>query len=259
MFFLFFLLYKYKFSQNGNSRCNLNIVTRSRSDMVGVVAKLRPINDTSSMNVNWDPNNQCVDGYVGPLCMSCDKAKGFLLNATKFCELCVEGKPDIFGAAIFLLILSICLAVIVFIVLSRTSLSETKVQEDTEEADHLSDVIKILITYMQILSVLAPTYSSIAWPGSFKSYTSGMSIINLDVAFLLPVASCRFSIPYREKLYLHLASPLLFFISVQIALGFCLVLGLKCGTGEAVSSERRKVQKNKASYIFLEIMQLMCE
>jgi hypothetical protein len=95
--------------QNGGSksRCDLNIRTRSR--------QLEIHNDTTQ----WNPNHQCVTGYVGPLCMSCDEKNGYLLSTTKFCEICEDGNADVVGAAMMLVGASILLCLVVFIVLSR--------------------------------------------------------------------------------------------------------------------------------------------
>jgi hypothetical protein len=145
----------------------------------------------------------------------------------------------------------------IFIYFERTKSKLNVHDGDTDEADHLRDIVKILITYMQILSVLTPTYSSVSWPSDFKSYSEGMSVINFDVAFVFPATSCRFSLPYKEKLYLHLISPAAFFTSVQLALMLTLLLKFKCG--ENITKERQKIQRNKATKIFLLIMQLMCK
>ena len=222
------------------SQCNLRLVTRNR--------KL----SSKTVIEQWNPDHQCKDGYRGPLCMLCDD--GYVLIGTN-CEVCEED-PDFIGACIFLLSSALLLFGVSFVVLARTKSHLEEHDSDTEERDHFRDILKILISYMQITSVMTLTYSSITWPKSFKSYSEGMGVINFDVAFIMPVASCSLSLPYHQQLYLHLSSPILFFLAIQGALALTLLLRMQCG--EKNTKERRSAQSNKSQALFLMLMQFMC-
>ena len=121
------------------------------------------------------------------MCLICDAENQYLRQGEN-CEYCEAGKADDLGAWAFLIVCCFLLMIVVFLGISCT----TVVRGMDKEREHLKhvnrDSIKILIGYMQVLSVMTVSYSSVQWPSGFKSYSQGMSVVNFDLAFLMPIS-----------------------------------------------------------------------
>jgi hypothetical protein len=225
------------------------------------VGRLLVKDKVADLPASWQSDLQCLPGYVGPLCMNCDAERGYLKRGNA-CEFCNDGPANPTGAVVFLIVSAFLLSCVVFVVVARTQSQRELHDSDSAEADHLSDVIRILITYIQILSVMGSAYGSVEWPKSFEAYSEAMGFINFDVGFVMPVASCSLSISYSDQFFLHLASPLVFGVFVQIAKSLAMAFG-KCGkkckdpVKKSDLESRKKTQKNMSAFININIMMLM--
>ena len=123
-----------------------------------------------------------------------------------------------------------------FWIVAKTKYSEplVGVTNGDEEShlirDHFVGEISILINFMQVTSVLDRTFTSVKWPNNFQTYQSGMSFVNLDLSYSMPLASCSLSLSHRNKLILHMSTPLAIIVSILLSQWIAMALQpkLKC-------------------------------
>lgn len=176
------------------------------------------------------------------MCLICDAENQYLRQGEN-CEYCEAGKADDLGAWAFLIVCCFLLMIVVFLGISCT----TVVRGMDKEREHLKhvnrDSIKILIGYMQVLSVMTVSYSSVQWPSGFKSYSQGMSVVNFDLAFLMPIASCSLAVSYRTKLFIHLVTPIASALSILIGFKIAVILNLTLCKKKQSDKERAREAK----------------
>ena len=156
-------------------------------------------------------NQQCFTGYQGPLCMAC--AKEYVLKGNA-CEPCKEGSDTVFAMLLFLVV-NILVFLATFISVYKTKTHKQEVHEFLK--DHFLGQLRILISWAQIISAVTITFNSVSWPSNFKQSSQFVGFVNLDVAVLLPYASCRLSLPFGWKLGMHIATPVAFVLMIKIA------------------------------------------
>jgi hypothetical protein len=79
-----------------------------------------------------------------------------------------------------------------------------------------------------------------------------MVVFNLDLAYLMPFAHCSLSLPYQDKLLLHLLTPLAFFLSVVLAQSVAVNIGK-----HKKAPERLLAEKNVGGTILLQLGMLI--
>ena len=214
-----------------------------------------PLNTTSNISTCnlgkqgdlWNPDHQCKEGYIGPLCMICDKSNGYI-RVGDSCDKC-EGGADVTGAIISLVVVCIALMLVAFLVVRNTREPKKITTDKQTDRDHFVGEIVIIISYMQIVSVLARTFSgSVKLPIGFIVYAQGMNAVNFDLAYIMPYASCRLSIPFDAKLLLHLITPIAFFISIKIAQVMATLIGKNSKTKLLIHA-----QQNQGSTIMINL------
>ena len=205
----------------------------------------------SSSELKWNPNDQCAVGYKGPLCMICDSDRGFLRRGEN-CEYCSSGKSDPVGAIIFLIVASFILMVVVFGVASHTKhVMDMDNRRQLHELDR--SAIKILIGYMQILSVMTQSFSSTSWPDEFTAFSTNLGFVNFDLGFMMPFAACTLAVPFNVKLIIHLITPIAFLLAIQIGTKLAIVLNFK----GYKSADRTKAQGNVGGTVMINLCLLM--
>ena len=92
-------------AKNGNRSVSLCFIVDPRGN-ASLMGLDEDANDAAAMGVQvdpaWDPDDQCADGYKGPLCMDCDVAAGYLRQGHD-CNLCAAGPSNPMGAAMFVM------------------------------------------------------------------------------------------------------------------------------------------------------------
>ena len=172
--------------------------------------------DLGNQGDAWQQDHQCLAGYMGPLCMVCDEENGFI-RVGHDCLPCAGGS-DITGAVMSLVGVCAFMMVCVFVYVLFVKPPKILHKDSRTDKDHFTGVVVILVSYMQIISVMARTVSgSVKLPNEWVAFSNGMFFVNFDLAFALPFVSCRLSIPYVAKLMLHMATPICFFIVIESA------------------------------------------
>ena len=92
--------------------------------------------------------------------------------------------------------------------------------EDNDVAtlkDHIAGQASILISWAQIVSAVTVTFNSVSWPTNFSTASQTVGVVNLDLSFLLPHASCRMSLSFGLKLCIHVATPVACALATKLA------------------------------------------
>ena len=76
------------------------------------------------------------------------------------------------------------------------------------EWDLVGHQFKIMLTSLQITSAICITFDDVPWPRLFKDFTINLSFINLDLSPLFGLTNCRLSLPFLDKMVLHMCLPL---------------------------------------------------
>ena len=162
---------------------------------------------------------QCLPGYSGPLCYACAEKYVFLANE------CVQCASEVNVGAVLGVYACLCLILflVVFVVIGRIK-SHKKDSDDEEDSsggsgavDFYVDLTTIMISFLQVLSAVTTTYSSVDWPESFRSTSEPLGVVNLDISFVLPLADCSLSLDYGTKLLLHIFTPVAIVVAIKCA------------------------------------------
>jgi hypothetical protein len=86
-------------------------------------------------------------------------------------------------------------------------LCESKTSKASSRADKVIGQIKIMITFVQILSSMKTTYNGIPWPLEFLSFVVPLGVINLDVIGLFGTTVCSMAVPFSSKFLVHVSMP----------------------------------------------------
>ena len=143
----------------------------------------------SGMNLTNGTDGQCLSGYSGPLCYAC--AENYVKKGSE----CVYCSAEVNIGAVLGVYLGLCfiLFVIVFIVIRKTTTLRKEGEEGysgPDAVDFYMDLTTIMISFLQVLSAVTTTYSSVDWPESFRTTSEPFGVVNLDVSFVLPLADC---------------------------------------------------------------------
>merc|ERR1711865_1025628 len=77
--------------------------------------------------------------------------------------------------------------------------------------------IKILLTFLQILSSINTTYNGIPWPLAFLTFVIPLGAINLNLVGLFGASFCSMSVPFASKFIVHMAMPPMLAIGIFLA------------------------------------------
>merc|ERR1719272_249609 len=76
-----------------------------------------------------------------------------------------------------------------------------------EKGSVLVGQLKILLTFIQILSSMQTTYNGIPWPLAFINFVIPLGAINLDIVGLFGANVCSMAIPFAGKFLVHMSMP----------------------------------------------------
>jgi hypothetical protein len=110
--------------------------------------------DVGNQGDRWSVEDQCLEGYVGPLCMICGVD---YVRVGQSCSYC-PGGSDVSGGIFSLIGVCSLLMLFTFLRVRRKSKAKLKKRDENSERSHFVGEIVILISYMQILSGLTKTY-----------------------------------------------------------------------------------------------------
>ena len=156
----------------------------------------------------WDAGNQCVEGSSGPLCAVCTED---YVKIGDHCTPCPGGANYLAPVMAFLGSCLVIFLITLIMVFTTHAHKETNVSVLLIEG-------KILVSWLQILSVITQTFDSVKWPDKFTSASQATNIVNLDLSFVLSSAgACTMAVPFMDKFAFSAVSPFGLILSVKLA------------------------------------------
>ena len=154
------------------------------------------------------PDEQCKNGYSGPLCIVC--AENYVMRSGT-CDECVGG--SIFTNALYGIV-SFAGLVSLFILVILLCAPSKKAEEDQQKYFGQG---KIILASLQILASIPGVYDNVPWPNAFIDFTFSINFVNLDFLSFISVSSCSFAVPFLQQMLLHMLLPLFLFIGAVIS------------------------------------------
>ena len=125
-------------------------------------------------------NNTCdvVNGYIGPLCQTCDTKGGFFMTSNG-CDTCKNRLP----AEIRLVIL--VGSVVIGGLLVRMIMKKlNKHRKYDEVVRHITELVVVMFDFMQIAGSVSSLYS-VRMPPYLKKFLSDANVVNFDIVDML--------------------------------------------------------------------------
>ena len=171
-------------------------------------------------------NTNCSVGRAGPLCLACDEKNDFVTLGDKTCEQC-SGGPNVLVA--FLVLLALCfvfcklkISILVYFLRKHKPVDSAEHKKQIKRANALAGMLKILLSFLQIILSMAKSFNNVPWPVSFSSIALvTLDWINVDVFTGMRGFGCALgaSIALKplEALILHLMFPLMITSACMVA------------------------------------------
>ena len=168
------------------------------------------------------PDEQCYEGYAGPLCLSC--ATDYVKMGIS-CSKC-EGGAKFVLAFLPLLSLSlvVCVAALLFMICGKKKV-EDDANDVSENAETWFGQIKIALSFVQVFGSMSSVLNGVPWPATFLSFSLPLQAFNLDFLSLLSYSTCQVAVRFFDMFILHMILPfvLLFALIGAYAIARCLV------------------------------------
>ena len=146
-----------------------------------------PMNTTTNTSVCKplvdSTNEQCLDGYQGPLCRACNPNTHVVSgNGCKTCEGGASFSAAALSLAGFLSIFYLfALLVLIRSKPPRDAVGRAKARRAMKIRIAVVGQFKLLLNFLQVLTSMDKTCNSVPWPLNFRSFLSFLDVINLDV------------------------------------------------------------------------------
>ena len=164
-------------------------------------------NDNGTMFI--DPDEQCLEGYSGTLCLVC--AKDYVKQGTT-CTKC-PGGANLAYAFIFLAVFTLAIFLGVFGVFLFPKICV----RNAEKGDGYFGQVKIILAFLQILSAMPGVFDTCPWPTGFIDFTIALNFVNLDFLSVFMAGSCSLSVPFLEQFVVHMILPIVLMLAVVVA------------------------------------------
>ena len=157
------------------------------------------VSNSSTATQDWNSDSQCQQNYRGTLCLEC--VKGYV-RVGDDCVVCARGASlNMAFMAGTLMVLPVFFGVLINL------LCANKVDKADKAGNKVFGQIKIMITFIQILSSMKTTYNGIPWPLAFISFVIPLAAINLDIVGLFGANVCSMAVPFSGKFLVHMSLP----------------------------------------------------
>ena len=155
-------------------------------------------------------------------CMAC--ASGYVPEGSK-CIACPGGTS--IGVAFAVIASSVAVPLTLMVILALVNNKPKKLSTGTKILKKLPrcmGLIKIMLTYLQILMTMTTTMPNIGWPSKFLDLSNFMSFVNLNFLSWFKLGSCNLAVPFHEEFIIQLSIPFVIFFSVVFAYYLTLLL-----------------------------------
>merc|ERR1712166_612213 len=171
-------------------------------------------NISNSMNhtkdTEWSSDIQCQATYRGTLCLEC------IENYVRVGDNCKECKGGASLSMSFMAGAGMIVPVFIGVIISLLWENfEKKVNK--ENGSVLVGQLKILLTFVQILSSMQTTYNGIPWPLAFTAFVIPLGAINLDIVGLFGANVCSMAVSFTGKFLVHMSMPPMLAVGIVLA------------------------------------------
>ena len=111
------------------------------------------------------------------------------------------------SAALALVVIMLVFRVLCFLAMILYFQCDARRREGIHNAGRGKYVVgqaKIMIGYLQVLTAISTVYARAPFPKFLVDYISFFNIVNVDVFYLFPVASCRLNVRFLDRFALHM-------------------------------------------------------
>ena len=91
--------------------------------------------------------------------------------------------------------------------------------DGAEESYNSIGVLKILLSYVQIMGSMPNVMPSVPWPDNFISFANLFQFANFELGALFSVSSCSLAVSFPHQFLMTMTLPLLFAMTLALALG----------------------------------------
>jgi len=187
------------------------------------------------------PDEQCLDGYSGALCLAC--AKSYVKQGTT-CTEC-SGGASFLNA--FLSMIGFALAIFLFLLGVFACAPSRK---NAVRGSGIFGQVKIILSFLQILAAMPGVFDNVPWPVPFVDFTFTLRFVNLDFLSVFIKSSCSLSVPFLDQFVLHMILPVLLMLSILLAY-VCSLCCLKANKKKLKRSQELKFQLLLLGVLFL--------
>jgi hypothetical protein len=156
---------------------------------------------------------QCKDGYSGVVCRICAKNFVSIGNDCNYCE----GGASLLAAfsGILVILFFVFLSVVcIFLHLNFETAAAPGATKGNSKGNQVFGQIKIMISFLQIVSSVPIVFRKVPWPDSFVSLTLPLTFINFDFMRVISAASCKTAVGFHFQFIVHMSLPVLMVIAV---------------------------------------------
>jgi hypothetical protein len=178
-------------------------------------------------------DEQCQKGYGGALCLVCAK------NYVKIEDDCVE---CIGGASLNLAFLVAGMSCLPIIFIALIFLLCSSAEKNVENANGLIGQIKIMLTFVQIISAMPSVLPQVPWPIPFLAINPILSVFNINIFSIIEHKDrCQLSVSFLNQFVVHMAYP--FMLLFAVTMGYCISHCIGKKSKEAKQHRRAQIFK----------------
>lgn len=202
--------------------------------------------------------SSCVEGTTGPLCAVCEDTH-FRLNGA--CTACPQSK----GLSTFALIVIVIIFAVAIVLVLRRNADDVPEIDDWEHPPvpkhkleraykvQFMTVVKIVLGYTQIKSLLIEVYTGVSWPRAYRSFTGGLQFLSSNpLSIVMPSClSPSLTITAYSEFVIAAVTPLI--VAPIIVIYYQIktkILTSNDGSSEADADKLRAVCISTASFVY---------
>ena len=169
---------------------------------------------STSTTTSFVLDDQCTEGFSGPLCLVC--AKGFVKQGDG-CVSCPQG-ASIFIAALPLIgmLVSLFIGLLLFFMCGKKATKNAENAVDDGGFEWFGQA-KIILSFLQIFSSMPGVMEGVPWPKPFLKFALPLGLANLDFLAVLAETGCSLNVRFYDKFILHMILPVGCVVMIALA------------------------------------------
>ena len=158
----------------------------------------------SSTTTSFALDDQCTEGFSGPLCLVC--AKGFVKQGDG-CVSCPQGASiSIAALPLIGMLVSLFIGLLLFFMCGKKATKNAENAVDDGGFEWFGQA-KIILSFLQIFSSMPGVMEGVPWPKPFLKFALPLGLANLDFLAVLAKTGCSLNVRFYDKFILHMILP----------------------------------------------------